>query len=275
MAILERIDSATTDHPDRWMDILHEGQLQEFLKRNRLVSVYSRLHFLFGQEAFLSGYGQMIEEGVEVTLHLTLPPEEQFRRYHRGHRADVRKLRRRGFVCKEVGPECLDEFMDVFYSTLDRAGARRIFYASKSHFEYLMSEMKDHIHLFACKDGEKVACAGFVTECKGRIAAYRAGCSNEYRGSGVSKLLYDHVRLWGNSIGAGIFELGGGVDGARDSLYRFKMDFGGQEHVYSTWRYVANREVYDDLCRQAFVQAGTRPDDAYFPEYRSPSLKLG
>lgn len=358
MAILERIDSAATDHPDRWMDILHEvgvydfyhlpayqrlseeqvggtailpifrydgysmafpllirnivipgvksgdyrdaacvpgltgpvashdpmpervrhnliWQFQEFLKRNRLVSAYSRLHFLFGQEAFLSGCGETIEEGIEITLDFTVSPEEHFAGYRRTHRKNLERLWSMGFVCEEVGTEYLDEFLRVYSATMNRVGAPQIYCSGKSYFKRLMCDMAECSHLFVCRDGKAIACAGIALKCNDHIHAYRTGISDEYLGLAVSKLLYHELWMWGHSIGARAFHFGGGVDGKRDSLWYFKMGFGGQEHAWNSWRYIVNQEVYADLCRQAFAHAGRTPNDDYFPEYRSPSLGLG
>lgn len=247
------------------------AQFHEYLVENRVVSVYSRLHFLMGQEGFLEGFGKRVEEGLEITVDLTLPPEEQFSRYRRDHRRNVNNLRSRGFVCTEVGPEYLEEFMRIYYDTMDKVGASEIFYYEKRYFEYLMNEMCDITHLFICRDGDTVASAAIFIEFEGIIHYFLSGTAAEYRRLSPSKLVLDQVRIWGNSIGAHTFHLGGG----NDSLCTFKMGFGGREHVYSTWRYVADREAYHDLCGRAFALAGRRPDDGYFPEYRSPSLNLG
>ena len=259
-----------TDLPNHARDHLM-AQFHEYLAENRVVSVYSRLHFLMGQEAFLAGYGERVEEGLEITVDLTLRPEEQFARYRLNHRRDVNKLRSKGFVCKEVGPEYLDEFLGIYYETMDYVQAKPLFYHERAYFEYLLNEMSDASRLFACMDGETLASIGVFTHCKGAVRYLYGGTAAEYRRLSPSKLVLDQVRIWGNSIGAHTFHLGGG----NDSLCTFKMGFGGREHVYSTWRYVADQEAYHDLCARAFALAGRRPNDGYFPEYRSPSLNLG
>lgn len=245
-------------------------QFQNFLKQNRTVTVYSRLHFLLNQEAFLSGYGQIHEEDLEVTVDLTVPPEVQYSRYRENHRRDLKKLRNLGFVCEEAGREHLNDFLHIYYDTMYRVNARQLYYYEKSYFEYLLSEMNEATHLFVCRDGETIACAGFFAACKGHVHYLWGGTAEEYCKYSPSKLMLDQVRVWGNSIGSHVFHLGGG----NESLCNFKMGFGGREHVCSTWRYIADREVYDDLCRQAFALAGRMPEDTYFPEYRSPSLGL-
>ena len=250
-------------------------QFQDFLRDNRFVSIYSRLHFLLGQEAFLSGYGELVEDGVEVTLDLAVPLEEQASRYRRNLRRDLKTLESMNLVFEEVGSEYLDVFMSLYYATMDRVGATHLYYNDKSYFAGLLNDMSQYTRVFLCRDGETVACALFVLLCKEHVHAYRIGTFDEYRDLSVSKWVYDGLRIWATKAGAKVFHFGGGARGSRDSLYQFKMGFGGREHVCCTWRYIADQEVYDDLCRQAFALAGKTPDDTYFPEYRSPSLGLG
>jgi len=249
-------------------------QFHEFLRDNGLVSVYSRLHFLLGQEEFLSGHGETVDEGFEVTVDLTPPLEVQYSRYRRNQRRDLKKLSGRGVVFEEAGPEYLNAFMDLYYATMDRVGATSIYYNDKSYFEDLLQMGRKSVRLFVCRDRDTIVCALLVLLCNGHVHAYRVGILEEYRNLGISKLLYDELRIWATNAGAEVFHFGGGAVGGRDSLYNFKMGFGGREHVWRTWRFVADREADDDLCRRACALAGRMTDDDYFPEYRSPSLGL-
>ena len=246
-------------------------QFQDFLEENRIVSVYSRLHFLMGQEDLLSGYGELREEGMEVTVDLTVPPEEHLARYRRGHRSDLKSLWNMELTFEEVGPEYLDEFVRLYYPTMNRVGASERYYVEKSYFEYLLTEMRDFTRLFVAKHNDTVVAAELDQVCNGHIRGYLYGDMEEYRRLGVSKLMYHSVIVWGHSTGFRVFHLGGGSP----SLCNCKMGFNGRKHVYSTWRHIADSAVYEDLCRQVYVLSGRKPNDAYFPEYRSPSLGLG
>lgn len=245
-------------------------QFQDYLQQNRILSVYSRLHFMLDQEAFLTGYGEIHGEGVEVTVDLTVPPEERFRIYREVNRTDIRRLRNMGFTFEETGPECLEEFMGLYYATMDRVGANQRYYFERSYFEYLVNELGDSVKFFVCKHGEVTACAVLNLVCNGHIHCYLYGDAIEYHKSNLSKLLYDETINWGHRAGYQVLHLGGG----KESLIHFKMGFGSSKHLSSTWRYVTDRAVYDDHCRSAFELAGKTPEDAYFPEYRSPSLNL-
>ena len=249
-------------------------ELQNFFEQSSIIAIYSRLNPLLNQPALLAGYGEVVEIGVTQSIDLTPPPDVQFSRYKRFHRRNIKRLQSLGFTCEKVGIEYLDDFIRIYTDTMKRCNADQAYYFDKSYFEFLFSEMSDVIHFFICKDQETVVSVGICSACNGIIQGYLAGTATEYLPLAPSKLVYDAIRRWGNEIGANTFHLGGSVGGRKDSLYDFKMGFGAQEHVYSTWRHIADQKSYNSLCLDVWQQAGEKQDTSYFPSYRHPKLKV-
>lgn len=248
-------------------------QMHSFFEEQHILSVYGRLSTFADQVGFLRGYGETREQGIEVSLNLTRPPEEQFSSYISNHRRQIHKLRKSGFICEPGGMEYLDQFIDIYYDTMDRVGATKIFYYERSYFEFLLTEMADRTRFLVCKDGNDIAAIGLFVQCNGIVHYLYGGTAPGYLPQSPSKMLLDSAREWGNELGAHTFHLGGSPD-PRGPLYQFKMGFGGREHIYSTWRYVVNQPVYDELCHQVAQYAGKEPGDSYFPAYRDPNLHL-
>lgn len=250
--------------------IVHfQDALQDYFRQNKIVSAYARLHPWVGRPEVLDGLGQTVPVATAITLDLTVPPDEQVARYRRDHRHDVRKLARDGFVCEQAGEDCLDDFMHAYRDTMNRVQAAQEYYVERWCFDYLMREMPETVRLFICRDPEgKLASAGLVGASRRVVHGLYAGTAPEYRRQSPSKLMLDTVRQWGCEIGAELFHLGGAVGDRRDSLYDYKMGFGGVEHSRSTWRLVVDRTVYDELCQEAHRQSAARPEPAYFPAYR-------
>jgi hypothetical protein len=248
-------------------------QLTEFLRENRIISVYGRLNFFFNQMELLRGFGRTREMGYEVSVDLTKPLERQFSDYTKGHRQSIAKLKKLDYTVTEAGMDCLDRFLEIYYSTMDRVGAAPVFYYDRPYFEYLLTEIPD-MHMFSVNDGDTVTSMGMFCVCNGVIHYLYAGTISEYCSLSPSKLMLDWVREWGNGIGAHTLHLGGSSYDRDDPLLWFKMGFGGREHVYSVWRYVADQDAYDDLCRRVNPGMDKPLDDSYFPEYRNPNLLL-
>lgn len=251
------------------------AHLREFLEQNRVVTVYSRLNPIRPQTCILHGCGEIVERGVTLSIDLTASPDEQIARYRRDHRKEIKRLKSMGLTCEHVGEECLDDFMRVYYETMQRVSAVSAYYFDRSYFEYLFEQMPGVMHLFVCRIDGAVACVDLVALCNGIIEGYLAGTVSEHLRLAPSKLVYDGIREWGTQIGARMFHMGGGVAAKRDSLYEFKMGFGAREHAYSTWRLVVDPPAYDEICRAVYAQVGGKPDSDYFPLYRHPGLAEG
>ena len=265
--------ASTADLPDDVKKRFHQ-HLQDYFEQNHILSVYSRLNPLMKQPALLKGYGEVVEIGVTVSIDLTPPPDVQFARYRKDHKYNIKRLQKMGFVCERAGIEGLDDFMPVYIETMNRLNADEVYYYDKSYFEYLLREMPDVMCLFICKDGEKVVSIKICAECNGIVESYLSGTTAEYLKLAPAKLINDEMRIWANEIGAKTLHLGGSVGGRRDSLYEYKMGFGGQEHVYSTWRHIVDQEKYNAFCQEAWQKAGEKLDDSYFPSYRNPFLSM-
>lgn len=246
-------------------------QVQEFLDSEGVVTAFTRLNPLLDQTPVLNGYGEVVDIGSTISIDLSVPPDEQFARYRKTTRYEVRRLRKMGFVCKEVGLEYLDKFISIYYSTMDSVNAGAEYYFDDYYFKYLLEKMADVFHLFVCLDGDKIACAAMFGLC-GSIAQYHlAGTAEGYRHMAPMKLLLDDARLWAVRAGARAMHLGGGVGAGHDGLFAFKHGFSDRQHTYRIWRHVVNAGAYAMLCESA-RSTGAIPDDSYFPLYRHPAL---
>ena len=265
--------SSVADIPDdvkkRFMNTM-----QDFYATYGIVSAFSRLHPLIDQSQILDEYGTISKTGGTLSIDLTVPQEVQVSRYRRGHKRDIRELKEMDFVCFEAGLEYLDDFVSIYHSTMSRADADEIYFFDKSYFDYLMREMPEVVHLFVCKDGDKVISVFIGALCNNIMEGHLGGTADEYLPLAPAKLLYDAVRVWSNEAGARILHLGGGVGAKHDSLYDFKLGFGCQEHSFEVWNHVVNQALYDDLCNEACLQAGIEPNGSYFPLYRHPDLHI-
>lgn len=252
----------------------YQESLKNFFQQRQIITVYHRLNPLFDQTQLLEGFGKLTDIGVTLSIDLTIPLEEQIARYGKSVRRDVRIMKEKGLTCEDGGAEYLEDFLRIYYSTMERVGADKVYFFDRAFFEYLMNDMSDVIHVFVCKSGDKVISASLCAFCNGIIEGYLGGTDPDYLSISPSKLVYDFSREWGTRAGAKMLHLGGGVRAQKDSLYAFKMEFGPREYTYNTWQYVADRKIYDELCQAVCKHTGYTPDDSYFPKYRHPKLQL-
>ncbi len=252
----------------QFMEFVHKYFLE-----NRVVSAFSRMHPLLEQSSILDGFGEVAPVGWTLSVDLKQPEEEQLSAYRRNHRQDIKHLQAMGVECGEAGIEGLDVFVSMYYENMDRVGASRDYYFSRSYFEHFFTDMEGVTHLFICRHEGRPIAGGIFTLCRGIVQWYLSGSTADFDGPPPTKLMFDVARRWAIAQEAEVIHLGGGVGGARDSLYNFKRGFTSREHTYSVWRQIVNEEIYWDLARHAAGEAALLPSDGYFPIYRSPAFQ--
>lgn len=247
--------------------------VKDYLQEERVVSALSRMHPLIEQTPTLEGIGEVDPVGWTLSLDLTRPEEEQIASYRRNHRQDIARLKAMGVTCEQVGVERVDEFVEIYHENMDRVGAARRYYFSTSYFEHLISDMPEVSHLFMCEHEGRAVAAGIFTLCRGFVQWYLSGSRTDFEGPPPTKIMFEVARRWAIREGAHTLHLGGGVGGAKDSLYHFKRGFTKREHTYSIWKHIANREIYDELFRIMCDCVGQTPSDGFFPIYRHPIFR--
>jgi lipid II:glycine glycyltransferase (peptidoglycan interpeptide bridge formation enzyme) len=251
--------------------------LRGSLMAERVVSLFSRLHPQIEQAPLLAELGEAVANGTTVSIDLTLSEEEQRAGYNKSCRTSIRKLTEAGFVGHhDVEKRYLAEFVEVYTETMRRAGALSSYLFDEDYFRLLTGELGEKSHLFvALKDGQ-VAAATLCTLCDGIVQDHLGGTRDAYLKYSPDRLVVHTERMWAKAAGARVFHLGGGIGAQEDSLFRYKAGFSPRRHVFRTWRWILQPEIYAELTRArqlADAAQNLRPvSEHYFPAYRCPAL---
>ncbi|WP_299177226.1 GNAT family N-acetyltransferase [uncultured Chryseobacterium sp.] len=236
----------------------------DYCKEQKIISVFARLHPLIDQKNILQGLGDIVNLNKTVSIDLTLHPEEQRREYRKSLKSELNQLRRKEiFVESTTHPAYINDFIAIYYETMDRVNASANYYFSKEYFyEFLNNDDFDAELLIAKKDNKVIAGAIFTFTDK--IMQYHlAGTTEEFIKETPMKLILDHARLLGNESSAKDLHLGGGVGGSDDdSLFKFKSGFSKNFKQFSVWKYIVNTDVYHELSKE-------KTKSEFFPLYRS------
>ncbi|MEI6349763.1 MAG: GNAT family N-acetyltransferase [Verrucomicrobiota bacterium] len=247
------------------------------LRRERVISVFSRLHPLFDQRPILSGLGECLQAGQTVSIDLTLPEEQQRAHYRRDLRKGIVKLQEAGAICRR-DPEkrSMGVFVEMYRDTMCRVGAENYYVFDDRYFENLLSGLGPNLDLFICSMGDVQIGSLLVSTCCGIAQAYLSASAGEYMKWAPTKLVFDTVRGWATQCGFKVLHLGGGVGGKSDSLFHFKSGFSDRRHEFLTWRWIIEPETYEKVCaaktRWNLQHRLTHASSDYFPRYRSPSI---
>lgn len=255
----------------------HES-LRNQLQELGVISVFTRLHPIIPQKALLAGLGECRTLSRTVSIDLTLTAEEQRAAMRSSVKLAINRLRRKGMECVHDREGLyLNAFAEIYRETMLRVGAAPGYFYTEDYFRGLSANLGEKHHLFVCLLDGKPVCAGVFIECLEILQYHLGGTLSLALVHGPMKLLFDEVRIWANSRNLKFFHLGGGATtDPNDPLLYFKLGFSKMTHDFNVWCWVLNESVYKQLCEEAsrFNQVnGLVPaKQAYFPEYRSPTV---
>jgi len=252
------------DYEEKELVAFFQSSFRLFCKEQNIVSVFSRLHPLIEQKNILPELGNIVDLNKTVSIDLTLSADEQRKVFRKSLKSELNQLRRKEIEVKEaIRKEEIDQFIAIYYETMDRVNATPNYYFSKEYFyEFLNNADFNSKLLVAVKDNKVIAGAIFTLTDK--IMQYHlAGTTEEFIKETPMKLILDEARLLGNETSAESLHLGGGVGGHDDdSLFRFKSGFSKNFKQFSVWKFIVDQEIYDELSE-------TKEKSNFFPLYRS------
>jgi len=245
-----------------------------------ILTTFMRLHPLLAPEIENPPQlpcGSWVQEQRGATLAMPLDGDEHtfLRHMASGHRADVRRLSNANARLVIDTADVWNAFPDIYRHTMEKVGASAGYYYSDDYIGKLRRELDGIVHCvgIADKDGE-LMCAALFTEVGPILQYHLSGTAEGYTRQAPMKMLLAGMRDWAVDRRISWFHLGGGLGGARDSLYYFKQKFGGPEFPFRTVSIVHDNEQYNaHVARLARVQnVDLTKKCSFFPRYRAPDL---
>jgi hypothetical protein len=258
----------------------------EAWRAQMVVSVFTRFHPILGNQAWFQPewttqgvFGQTYKEGKTVTIDLAKSPEEIWGDYQRKLRQHIRHVERERKLTTLHDREWkyLDEFISMYYATLERNSAAPFYFFSRDYFVALKEILGPHGTLFLCMADDTIAAALLLIEYNGIASVHLAASEDRFASISPNKWLFHGAQIVARSKGNKFFHIGGGR-GSRDDdpLFRFKTQFSSTHLPFYTGRWILDSEAYDLLTesrrKQAELQGESYLAPTYFPIYRAPVM---
>lgn len=250
-----------------------QSSLRDALVAMRVATLFARLHPLLPQSSLISGLGKSAPSGTTVSLDLSLPEAAQVAGIRKNHVRGIRKLRNLGATCIYDSRGSIDEFVQLYYETMQRVGATPAYFFDHDYFAQLDAMRGSYVHMFTCRLNQETIAAGLFFTCND-IVQYHLGATRvKHNALGPMKLILDTVRTWAGHRGMRVLHLGGGLGAREDSLFHFKAGFSNRRHSYATWRWVIDQRQYEAMITtkakwNAEHQVRFLPAAHFFPKYR-------
>lgn len=173
-------------------------------------------------------------------------------------------------IIDETG-EYMEDFLRIYYGTMERSDAENQFYFKKAFFEELMS-MDDNAIMFHVKFEEKIISTELVLYGTNNCYSYLGGTDSEYFYTRANDFLKYEIIKWAKEKGLKNFVLGGGY-GSDDGIFQYKMNLAPDGIIdFYIGRKIFNKEAYQELVdirSKGNVDMEKKLNDtSFFPAYR-------
>lgn len=240
---------------------------EEYCKKNNIICEFVRFHLLENYQKKYNGESVKIKHNIIRKLNMN--PEEMLMDFEHKVRKNIKKANRNNLQIQiDENGDTLDEFLKIYYSTMDRNNAEQEYYFDKSFFKKL-NEMKENIVYFNVIYEEKVISTELVIYSPNNCYSYLGGTLSEYFDLRPNDFLKYEIIKWAYNKGIKNFILGGGYGSEDDGIYRYKKSF-APNGIYDFYigKKIFDKEIYEKLVN--IRQQNEKIENTnFFPLYRA------
>lgn len=240
---------------------------QTYTAKENIIAEFVRFHPILGNGVDFKDVYSVIYDRKTVGTNLTYE-DVIATEFSKHKRKDIRRILKNPDIRYEVeeNPECLDDFVEIYYSTMDRDGADDYYYFDKGYFQNMLDAFKGHITTGKVFLGEMLIAMGIYFRYGKFLHAHLSGTLSEYLEYSPAYILKYALALYGHEKGYDVIHYGGGSTSDPDnSLFRFKKQFGqNTEFDFYIAKKIWNSNVYKKICEVV----GADINSAFFPAYR-------
>jgi len=223
--------------------------------------------------------GQLIPSLCNVKGKLT-DFDEIWNNFKQKVRNNYRKAQKSGLEIKiyseSKSTNIIDEFYDIYISTMQRNKASEIYFYEKSYFENLIQKHQENTVIATVYKDKVAISTELIIIDNNELYSYLGGTLADYFNFRPNDFLKIEVIKWGISNGKNFYALGGGRQN-NDGLFQYKKSFfpKDQDVVFYTGRKIINHKLYEKLIKPLEIDKKTIPhlindNDTFFPLYNKP-----
>jgi hypothetical protein len=241
--------------------------------KSHIISLFCRLSLF--NEQLIPFHGDVEFRSYNIIRTLNIPLDLIWKQYEHKVRKNVNRARNSDIYIEiDDTSKNLEDFLEIYYSTLDRRGAKKSYYFSREFFLKITRELNGQFVFFNARKDGAIISSELVLISKTKIYSFLGGTKLEYFKDRPNDLLKHEIISWGVKEGKQFFVLGGGYEDG-DGIYRYKKSFAPDGQVPF---YIGKRIFNIDLYKKAIMLRRDyeknngiewQPNPKYFPLYRS------
>lgn len=240
---------------------------QIYTNQNNIIAEFARFHPIIGNGVqFKDAYNSIYDRktvGTNLTYEDVIATE-----FSKHKRKDIRRILKNTDIRYEVNefPESLHDFVEIYYSTMDRDDADNYYYFDKNYFQTMLEKFRGHITTGKVFLQDKLIAMGVYFRYRKYLHAHLSGTLSEYLEYSPAYILKYALALYGHEKGYEVIHYGGGSSRSEENgLYKFKREF-GKNTVFDFYisKKIWNMNIYRQICEA--VNADINAE--FFPAYR-------
>lgn len=237
-----------------------------YCANQNVVSEFIRFHPIANNAKYFSKHYSIEFHNYTVGTNLVDYKDPFLSEFSRSCRRDIRRSLRAGLSVEiEERPKTLDDFVEIYYDTMNRLKADKFYYFSKHYFEDLLQIFPENILKGIVKFENKAIAMGLFFKTEDMLHDHLSGSLTEFMHFAPTYVLHYGFLLWGIEHGIKLIHYGGGTGRSEnDSLLAFKKQFGQNTRFsFNIGKKIWDKERYERLTAQISDIAG------FFPAYRT------
>lgn len=248
-------------------------EFERWALHNKAVSVFTRLSLFPDQ--LIPFVGDIEIKSQNVVRYLDLDPDAMWMDYDHKVRKNVKRAQQNGLRVEiDLTGERLEDFLAIYYATMDRNNAASQYYFDRSFFQKIVNHLMTQFAFFHVWNDNQIVSSELVLLSHNYIYSFLGGTHQEAYPSRPNDLLKHTIIEWGRAQGKQAFVLGGGYKD-NDGIFRYKKSFAPNGVVpFQVGKHIFDPQLYEELIKQrqnwetAHHKEWT-PSSGFFPAYRS------
>lgn len=246
------------------------SEFNQYCKVHHYISEFIRFNLF-------SNYHDSYDGAIETHTHnvvrsLDMSMDDMWMDFKQNVRKNVKRANKNGLqVIIDEGEHIndhLDDFLRIYYSTMDRTNAEDDYYFDEKFYRKI-NTMKNNAVYFHTVNNGKIISTELVIFGRENAYSYLGGTDREYFNLRPNDLLKYEIIKWCKEKGLKNFIFGGGY-GSDDGIFEYKKHFAPNGVVnFYIGKKVFDEEKYQELCELRGVENTENTEyEGFFPKYR-------
>lgn len=237
-----------------------------FCREKGYVSEFVRFHLFSEYQPHFSGLSETHTRN--IVRNLELPLDEMLMEFEHKVRKNLKKATKARLEVEiDSSGEGLNNFLEIYYKTMDRRCAKDNFFFPEEFFKELNKMTGHYVYIHVLYEG-KIISSELVLYGPENCYSFLGGTDRDYFHLRPNDFLKYQIIKWAKEKGLKRFILGGGY-GNDDGIFRYKKSFAPNGVCY----FYIGKKIFDEDKYNKLVnmreQKHSEKNTLFFPLYRS------